>query len=54
MAINLAAVMALTGANVLLVDADLRNRALNDEFRVGDEPGLTDLLADPGPEGLAK
>lgn len=45
-AINLAAVMAFTGASVLLVDADLRNQALSDEFRVGDEPGLTDLLAD--------
>jgi capsular exopolysaccharide synthesis family protein len=44
-AINLAAVIALTGANVVLVDADLRNRALSDEFQARDEPGLTDLLA---------
>ena len=45
-AINLAAVMALTGANVLLVDADLRNRALSNQLQVAREPGLTDLLAD--------
>jgi capsular exopolysaccharide synthesis family protein len=45
-AINLAAIIALTGANVILVDADLRNRALSDEFQARDEPGLTDLLAD--------
>ena len=39
MAINLAAVMAFTGASVLLVDADLRNQALSDEFRVGTSQG---------------
>jgi capsular exopolysaccharide synthesis family protein len=45
-AINLAAVMAFTGANVLLVDADLRNQALSHQLQVAREPGLTDLLAD--------
>jgi polysaccharide biosynthesis transport protein len=45
-AINLAAVMAFTGAKVLLVDADLRNGALSRQFQVAGEPGLTDLLAD--------
>jgi succinoglycan biosynthesis transport protein ExoP len=45
-AINLAAVVALTGANVLLVDADLRNQALSHQFQVARKPGLTDLLAD--------
>jgi capsular exopolysaccharide synthesis family protein len=44
-AINLAAVIALTGANVLLVDADLRNRTLGRLFQAADRPGLTDLLA---------
>lgn len=45
-AINLAAVMALTGTNVLLVDADLRNQTLSDQFQVRGAPGLTDLVAD--------
>ncbi len=45
-AVNLAAVIALTGAHVLLVDADLRNRTLSGEFRAGHDAGLTDLLAD--------
>jgi capsular exopolysaccharide synthesis family protein len=45
-AINLAVVMAFTGASVLLVDADLRNRALSHQLQVAYEPGLTDLLAD--------
>jgi succinoglycan biosynthesis transport protein ExoP len=44
-AVNLAAVIALTGANVLLVDADLRNRTLGRLFQAADRPGLTDLLA---------
>jgi capsular exopolysaccharide synthesis family protein len=41
---NLAAVMALAGVNVLLVDADLRHQSLSKAFRVGEQPGLTDLL----------
>ena len=45
-AINLAAVIALTGASVLLVDADLRNRTLSEEFQARNRRGLTDLLAD--------
>jgi polysaccharide biosynthesis transport protein len=52
-ATNLAVVMARTGARVLLVDADLRNRALSHRFQVRGQPGLTDLLADPARIGDA-
>jgi succinoglycan biosynthesis transport protein ExoP len=45
-AMNLAAVMAFGGTNVLLVDADLRNPTLSDELQARYERGLTDLLAD--------
>ncbi len=43
-AINLAVVMASTGTNVLLVDADLGNQALSHQFQVIGQPGLTDLV----------
>jgi len=42
---NLAAALARAGAEVLLVDADLRHPALSDVFGVDDQPGLTDILA---------
>jgi polysaccharide biosynthesis transport protein len=44
-AANLAAALAHAGDTVLLVDADLRNPALDRLFETGERPGLTDLLA---------
>ena len=44
-AVNLAAVFAAGGKRILLVDANLRNGALNRYFRVGLAPGLRELIA---------
>ena len=41
---NLAHALALGGARVLLVDADLRRGALHELLHLNSEPGLTDLL----------
>ena len=41
---NLAASLALNGAKVLAVDADLRRPAVHNHFGVSKTPGLTDLL----------
>jgi len=43
-AINLSIVLAQTGVNVLLIDADLRRPRLHKTFRVPRGPGLTDYL----------
>lgn len=44
-AVNLAAVLAEAGKNVLLVDGDMRRPALHDVFgKEGKPPGLTDFL----------
>jgi capsular exopolysaccharide synthesis family protein len=41
---NLAAALARSGSEVLLVDADMRHPALTEIFRSGYRPGLADLL----------
>jgi Mrp family chromosome partitioning ATPase/uncharacterized protein involved in exopolysaccharide biosynthesis len=41
---NLAATFAREGARVLLIDCDLRRPRLHHIFRVGREPGLTEML----------
>lgn len=41
---NLAAVLAMSGAEVLLIDADLRRGALHDRFGTEDSPGLADVI----------
>jgi capsular exopolysaccharide synthesis family protein len=43
---NLAAALAHSGANVLLVDADLRHPSLSGVFHTSERRGLIDLLAD--------
>lgn len=43
-AVNLASVLAQTGARVLLVDADLRHPMLHSVFKRGKKPGLSDLV----------
>jgi polysaccharide biosynthesis transport protein len=43
---NLAAALAHSGANVLLVDADLRHPSLSRVFHTSERRGLIDLLAD--------
>ena len=45
---NLSVIMALGGARVLLVDADLRKGRLHDLLEMKSKPGLTELLLDPG------
>jgi capsular exopolysaccharide synthesis family protein len=59
---NLAVALAQAGQRVLLVDADLRKPAVHEIFRVGQEPGLSNVLVgsakaseaviEPGVEGL--
>lgn len=46
-AANLARTLALGGASVLLVDADLRRGVLHELMSLQREPGLADLLAQP-------
>lgn len=41
---NLAVALAQQGTRTLLIDADLRQSGLHRLFRIGREPGLTDLL----------
>jgi capsular exopolysaccharide synthesis family protein len=41
---NLAVALALNGAKVLVVEADLRRPALHQHFRIKKTPGLTDLI----------
>ena len=41
---NLAIALALNGAKVLVVEADLRRPALHQHFRIKKTPGLTDLI----------
>ncbi len=41
---NMAVTMALGGARVLLVDADLRRGGVNELFKISAEPGLSDVL----------
>jgi capsular exopolysaccharide synthesis family protein len=47
-AANLAKIMAVGGAKVLLVDGDMRRGALHAQFGLRQEPGFTDLLRQPG------
>lgn len=47
-AVNLAAALAASGAEVLLVDGDMRNPWLHEVFGVDTDDGLTDVLAEPG------
>ena len=49
-AMNLAAVMAFGGINVLLVDADLRNPTLSDEFQARYDTGPDRLARRSGPD----
>ena len=44
-AVNLASALAEAGANVVLVDADMRHPSLHQIFNVNQQPGLTELLA---------
>ncbi len=46
-AANLALIMAQTGKNVLLVDADLRKPTVHRTFQLSNEVGLTTLLMNP-------
>jgi capsular exopolysaccharide synthesis family protein len=46
-AVNLARTLALSGARVLLVDADLRRGGLHEFFGLSQEPGLSQLLLQP-------
>ena len=41
---NMAVTMALGGARVLLVDADLRRGGVNELFKIPTDPGLSDVL----------
>jgi capsular exopolysaccharide synthesis family protein len=50
---NLAVVMAEAGRQVIVVDGDLRRPCLHQFFGVAQEPGLSDLLLDPGRLDLA-
>ena len=43
-AVNLAAVVAMTGKRVMLIDSDFRNGLLHDYFDVSAEAGLSDYL----------
>ena len=43
-AANLAVALALNGAKVLVVDADLRRPTLHQHFGVAKTPGLSDLI----------
>jgi len=45
LAVNTALALAQTGANVLLVDADLRHPELHEIFGIRSRPGLVDLIA---------
>lgn len=47
-AANLAVVMEQAGIHVVLIDADLYRPHLHELFKVADQPGLTDLLMQPG------
>src|SRR2546430_2305532 len=47
-AANLARALAFGGSRVLLVDADLRKGVLHEMMGLPAEPGLSDLLRDPG------
>lgn len=42
---NLSALLASIKKRVLIIDADMRNGKLHDTFSVGNQPGLSDLLA---------
>jgi capsular exopolysaccharide synthesis family protein len=44
-AINTAAIFALTGKDVLLIDCDLRRPRVHGHFGLSESPGLTDCLA---------
>jgi len=45
-AANLAVAFARAGSRVVLVDLDLRRPTLNTFFRVGDRPGVTEIVLD--------
>ena len=45
---NLARILAIGGARVLLVDGDMRRGALHEVMGLRQEPGLTELLRKPG------
>lgn len=47
-AVNLAAALAASGAEVLLVDGDMRHPRLDEVFGVDNDDGVTDVLAEPG------
>lgn len=47
-AANLAAALAASGAEVLLVDGDMRHPRLHEVFGVDTADGVTDVLAEPG------
>jgi succinoglycan biosynthesis transport protein ExoP len=44
-AVNLAITMAFSGSRVLLIDADMRKGTVHEYFQIGDQPGLSDVLA---------
>jgi succinoglycan biosynthesis transport protein ExoP len=50
---NLAVALALNGAKVLVVEADLRRPALHQHFRIKKTPGLTDLIVSKCPASQA-
>jgi capsular exopolysaccharide synthesis family protein len=47
-AVNIAAALAASGAEVLLVDGDMRHPRLHEVFGIIGGDGLTDVLAEPG------
>lgn len=47
-AVNLAVALAASGAEVLLVDGDMRRPRLDEVFGIDGDDGLTDVLAEPG------
>ena len=51
-ATNLAVVLAQSGRNVLVVDADLRRPRIHEVFDVPPSPGLTDLLLGAEPDDV--
>ena len=46
---NLAAIIAMSGARVLILDADLRRPAIHKRYGISNDPGLVDILLEEVP-----